>query len=359
MSQVEKKPTPWLWQNKIPSGTLTSIAGLPGITKTFWIVKLTAHVTTGKAWDDGSPCEEGSVLLFQGEDGIADVYKERFQANGVREDRSVFVEGMQHQSEDGKLVETLMTLTDIEAIEQTIKSTAKITGIPVKMVVIDPVGKYWGKVHPNDYAKVCSVLGSLRHLAERLEVAIILVNHFGKGNNVHAQQKSLGSTGIMGSCRANWGIYPDPDDEERRIFAPVKMNNGFNHTAVSYRIVAPEGKVEVLATDIPMTGDDIEVALTAARKAGTKGQPSKAVDKAMQCLYTHLADGEKLASDVYKAAELAGISERTLDRAKQALGVKSRKEGAVWFWEFPSPDEVQNDLYHPWIMDSVEEPSNL
>jgi hypothetical protein len=39
------------------------------------------------------------------------------------------------------------------------------------------------------------------------------------------------------------------------------------------------------------------------------------------------------AEQVEKDARSAQISMRTLKRAKRALGVRSRKQGDVWFWE--------------------------
>lgn len=100
-SDVEAKPVQWLWENKIPRGNLSMIAGLGGDGKTFLTVDMTAHITKGIKWADGTPCEKGSVLFFHGEDG-QDTYKERFEANGVNQNRVVFLDGMEVAKEYGK-----------------------------------------------------------------------------------------------------------------------------------------------------------------------------------------------------------------------------------------------------------------
>jgi hypothetical protein len=63
-----------------------------------------------------------------------------------------------------------------------------------------------------------------------------------------------------------------------------------------------------------------------------------------------LAHGPRQATEVTEAADEYGISKRTLDRAKAAIGVGSRKEkqsGGQWLWELPTgelagaPDETE------------------
>jgi hypothetical protein len=51
-------------------------------------------------------------------------------------------------------------------------------------------------------------------------------------------------------------------------------------------------------------------------------------------LQGYLADGEKHSTEVYKAAELAGISKTTVQRAKMSLRIHMRKDGkGGWYWK--------------------------
>jgi len=322
-SDVKKQPVRWLWDNKILRGSLSLITGLSGMTKTYWTVYMASCITTGKNWADGSPCERGSVLFFYGEEGIADVYLERFEANGVDQSKVVFWDGMVDENDESSEVD--VSLKMVADIEYAINTAAEKTGVPVQMVVVDPISNYLD-TNENSNTAVRSVLKRLQRLADKTDVAFVLIQHTGKSSKAHAQQKVLGSTAIVAACRAVWGVFVDPDDKNTRIFAPVKMNVGHHHTAVSYRI-SSGGKVEILDGSIPdMTADDIESAQQAARREARNQRPSKR-DECAMWLWGILSDGEKPVNQIYELGKAQGYSERTIDRAKAELEVGSKRVG--------------------------------
>ena len=335
-SDVKKQAVRWLWENKILRGALSLITGLGGVTKTYWTVYLASCITNGKDWADGTPCELGSVLFFYGEEGIADVYMERFEANGVDRSKVVFWDGM--VDENNEHSETDVSLKMVAEIETAIKATAEKTGVSVQMVVVDPISNYWGGINENSNADVRSVLRRLQRLADKTGVAFVLIQHTGKSSKSHAQQKVLGSTGIVAACRAVWGVFVDPDDKDVRLFAPVKVNFGYQHTAVSYRI-SSSGRLEIIDGSIPdLTADDIESAQQAARRVARNQRPSKR-DECAMWLWAALADGEKPAKRIYELGKEHGYSEPTIDRAKTELEIESKrigfgKEGYV-VWNLP------------------------
>ena len=344
LSDVEEKPLNWLWENKIPYGNLSLITGIGSAGKSYMTIYMTACITNGRDWADETPCDAGSVLFFYGEDGLEDTYKQRCRINDVRQDRVVFMKGAKAFTKDETVAETNVYLADIDVIERAIRDTAKETGLPVKMVVIDPISNYWGKVNENANTAVRSVLKPLQMLAGKLGIAFVLIQHTGKTKKDNVQQNVLGSTGIVASCRSVWGVYNDPADDSKRLFVPVKNNCGYNHTAVSYQITAPDGKVEILETGLQIKAEEIEAEIAAAKKAATK-QQAGAMDRAIVLLSEFLGEGGKPASEVIKTGKAKGFSERTMDRAKKALGISSRKEGnGGWIWELPVPQECQRDL---------------
>jgi len=322
-SDVKKQPVRWLWENKILRGSLSLITGLSGMTKTYWTVYLAACITNGKDWADGSPCELGSVLFFYGEEGIADVYLERFEANNVDQSKVVFWDGMLDENDESSDVD--VSLKMIADIEYAINATAEKTGVPVQMVVVDPISNYLD-TNENSNTAVRSVLKRLQRLADKTGVAFVLIQHTGKSSKAHAQQKVLGSTAIVAACRAVWGVFIDPDDRNIRLFAPVKMNLGHHHTAVSYRI-SSSGKVEILDGSIlDLTADDIESAQQAARREARNQRPSKR-EECVTWLWEVLSDGEKPVNQIYELGKALGYSERTVDRAKSELEIESRRVG--------------------------------
>ena len=324
-SDVKRKPMRWLWENKILRGALSLITGLSGMTKTYWTIYLTSCITNGWDWADGSPCELGSVLFFYGEEGIADVYLERFESNGVDRSKVVFWDGM--IDEENEPSEVDVSLKMIAEIENAIKATAERTGVPVQLIVVDPISNYWGGINENSNAEVRSVLKRLQRLADKTGVAFVLIQHTGKSGKSHAQQKVLGSTAIVAACRAVWGVFVDPDDKDVRIFAPVKINFGYHHTAVSYRISPGSGRVEIIDGSIPdLTADDIESAQQAARREARNQRPSKR-DECAMWLWTILTGGEKPAKEIYELGKALGYSEPTIDRAKTELEIESKRVG--------------------------------
>ena len=333
-SEVVEKAIAWLWENKIPLGMLSLIAGLAGVGKSFLTVFMTAVITNGWKWPDGTPSEQGSVLFFYGEEGIADTYKKRFRANGADQSKIVFLDGVELVNDNDECSEAGITLQMVDVIERAIHDTAEKTGLPVKMVVIDPISNYWGDKKENSNAEVRSVLKPLQHLAEKTGVAFVLIQHVGKADKEHAQQKVLGSTGIVAACRSVWGVFIDPDDNTKRVFAPLKVNCGYNHTAVSYRIAPPNGTVEIVDVSIEnLTGDDIVRSQKQVSKRGPK------TDKVGDCadeIAERLKEGDAQASEMLDSLKAEGFGTSTIREAKKQLGVKSVGKGKNTLWHLPT-----------------------
>src|SRR5205085_10824106 len=70
---------------------------------------------------------------------------------------------------------------------------------------------------------------------------------------------------------------------------------------------------------------------------------------AQEFLREILEGGPKLSKDIQGEAKEAGISERTLWRAKSSLGIKAHREGAPgtenqkWSWQLPETQSGQMD----------------
>jgi hypothetical protein len=71
---------------------------------------------------------------------------------------------------------------------------------------------------------------------------------------------------------------------------------------------------------------------------------STKLELAEEFLLLILADGAVPVKEIYKEGATAwgvGLPERTIDRAKAVLGIVSKKDGKVWFWELPSSESVE------------------
>ena len=74
-SQIKPKETEWLIKDWLPLGSITLVDGDPGATKSTLADEITACVTTGKPFLNGSVCEPGHVVLIDYENGLANVIK--------------------------------------------------------------------------------------------------------------------------------------------------------------------------------------------------------------------------------------------------------------------------------------------
>jgi len=118
------------------------------------------------------------------------------------------------------------------------------------------------------------------------------------------------------------------DPESVRVLATLKMNLAPEGEPLAFRIVGKDSSAH-----IEWQG---RVNTTAAELLEPQ-EDSTAREEAMMLLQSLLAEGPRPARDIYAEAEAAGISKRTLKRAKKSLGVTSHKEGmdGPWLWELP------------------------
>jgi hypothetical protein len=79
----------------------------------------------------------------------------------------------------------------------------------------------------------------------------------------------------------------------------------------------------------------VDVTATEALSAVNENKAPGAKDTAKRWLHMILAVGPMAATEVHEAAKAEMISERTLRRAKDDLGVHIFKQEGRWFWTLP------------------------
>lgn len=112
-----------------------------------------------------------------------------------------------------------------------------------------------------------------------------------------------------------------PEDSAKRIVAPVKNNLGVEMRPKVYRI--DEGRIVWLDEDVDWDADSLE--------QGTESGPTM-MDEAKEFLLEALAEGERPTNDLIQEAKEQGIGERTLQRARTAMGVRSVRRPKSWCW---------------------------
>lgn len=328
LSDVVPEAVRWLWAGRIPLGKLTALDGDPGLGKSTLTLDLAARVTTSGRMPDGSEGATGGVVLLTAEDGLADTVRPRLEAAGA-DLRRVVALGIVGEGKDRRPV----TLPDDLDLVR-----AAIARVGAVLVVVDPLMAFLsGAVDSHRDQDVRRALAQLAALAEETGAALVVVRHLNKTAAGNPLYRGGGSIGIIGAARAGLLVARDPKDEGRRVLAATKSNLAAEPRSWRWTLTAdPGGPVYVHWIE----ECDIRAAdLVCDQKArlGAKGNAEDLLEAA-------LANGPRTAEDVLAEARAAGVSERTLKRARKALGVVATKVGGPgqpqrWVWTLPVDDD--------------------
>ena len=78
LSRLQLRPVEWLWQDRLASGTLAMISGVPGSGKTWVALAIAAALTRGRAPFTGEKFEPCTVLYASTEHDSSEVIHPRF-----------------------------------------------------------------------------------------------------------------------------------------------------------------------------------------------------------------------------------------------------------------------------------------
>lgn len=316
LSEVEPQPVQWLWPGMIALGKLNLLVGDPGLGKSLVTIDIAARVSTGAVLPDGSGTAPiGEVILLSAEDDLSDTIRPRLDSAGANVGNVFAVNGVIRQYSDGEPAEEFFDLQlDLGLLGDALRDRPD-----VKLVIIDPLSAYLGPVDSHKDSAVRRVLHKLSDFAAEHHVAVLAVSHLNKAAGMPAMYRATGSLAFVAAARAAWLVARDPEDEERRVVVPIKSNLGPDSGGLAYSIEAKNGHgtIEWHDDEVTQTADDL-LALQRSNKRLTK------VDEAASFLREALADGPRPALEVQEAATKAGISGRTLDRAKREVGIHAR-----------------------------------
>jgi hypothetical protein len=324
VSDVKQRDVEWLWQWRIALGKLTLLFGDPGLGKSLLTLFIAAIVTCGGSWPDGGdPAPIGDVLILSAEDALEDTIAPRLDRAGANTKKVIAVRAIRWRDAKGKSRERSVTLDDTEILDDMMAVNPG-----VKLVIVDPVTAYLGNdtdSHKN--SDVRALLAGLSRLAEKYNVAVVVVSHMNKGGGGHAIYRATGSLAFVAAARAAWLIERDKADPARRLFLQVKNNlapeqSGLAFTMTDGRIVFEDAPVFTRADDA-----------LADEPPATPGPKPEARNAACEWLQGLLAGGPIPVGDEKKPeagtiraeAQEAALSWATVRRAADALGIKSER----------------------------------
>lgn len=329
--EIELKPVEWLWLHWLARGKLHVLAGQAGIGKTIIVLALLAIITRGLRWPDGAPgCDPAHILIWSAEDSAADTLAPRLKVAGADMSRVHIISGVGA----GEARRAFDPATDLD---QLIPHLHRLR--PAALMVDPIVSAVGGDSHKN--AETRRSLQPLVDLAEQFGMAVFGVSHFSKGTTGREPlERVTGSLAFGALARivlAAAKLPPDNPHGVERTLARAKSNIGPDDGAIGYRLVITEAApgIEVAAVEwqrvIEGTARELLAEPEHDEEDGALGEARAFLEDILSC-------GPLAVKDILTNARQAGISDRTLKRAKAVCGVKATKTGlhSGWVWSLPT-----------------------
>jgi hypothetical protein len=357
------------------------IAGDGGHGKSTLTYDLAACLTTG------SPClgldykamPPSDVLFVSCEDDFADTVVPRLLSAGADLKRVLRVDGV--KTRDGKSAP--FTLKEYENVEAELQANPNI-----RLVVIDPAGAYIGSTGVDDYndSELRSLLGPLAELVAQKRVTIILIKHLIKGATTKAVHKVSGSVGYVNTVRAAFVLAPDKEDQDKKLFLPLKFNLGPPPSGLAFKmrsldVVVQKKIVGTYGQHLDQEDRDrlaqqlfriqwlgrVDAEADQVLSEQSRRWTSK-VNKAAEWLEEFLAEYAYPSEEVFEAGKEAGFTQDNLTRAKGKLSGKivAKCVGfqGKWWWGTGDPS-TWNYRTAPWgpfpsttLTDSTDSPDS-
>jgi hypothetical protein len=316
---------------------VTFIAGDGARLKSTITLDIAARITRRLSMPDGTPGlpEPADVIVLSTEDDLASVIVPRLKLAGADLER---VSTIKLCTPDGEERDPLVTPRDLAALTEAIQETGAV------LVVFDPLAGFTDgattDLHRNDDTR--RMMAALQRTAEATNVAILAVHHFSRAPRAEASHRLTGSLALVNAARSVLVVGPDPGDpsgESMVLALSDKANLAPRSTpSLSYRADVPEGSEHpriVWCGPSSVTSRDLAAAAAEPSERG-------ALDEATDFLREQLATGAVKVGDLQRDAKAAGITQRTLERAKQKLGIRATREGSAagggwWTWSLPEP----------------------
>jgi hypothetical protein len=264
------------------------------------------------------------VLIIAAEDAVEQVIKPRCVTAGCDEQLVRVSETIRI----GKDERPIRFPDDFDLLKR------EIIDFKIGFVIVDPLLGFLSQaVDSHKDQSIRDVLHQLKLVADTTGAAVVGLRHLSKsGVGGNALYRGLGSIGITAAARSALVVDSHPTEEGVRVLATTKCNIVRMPRSITYRINEMAGQPVIKwGEECDITAADLGVR---AQNGGNRAQA-----EAMEFLSDLLKNGRRSVSEVKKLAINLGITDRTLERAKKALKVRSCRMGfspASWEWELPT-----------------------
>ena len=318
LSDVEDRPTDWLWQDRLASGTVAMISGDPGSGKTWVALAIAAALSQGRAPSNPARLtadarEPANILYASAGNEAASLVRPRFAKLDGDPARLFLFRGVLSA---GSTQSTFLSLHDTPMLEDALERTG------ARLLIIDPLHSYLCAVDRHRANQSGRAFDTLAHLAERHGCCILLVRHLRKRSGGQA------SIELSSAIRTEFLAGSNPDAPTLPALVQTKSNLGPLAPSLGYTIDQTGGfswtglsklTPQELMTDRPIAA----------------GLPTRKL--VAEWLRQNLLEGQRKQYSIEADAHRDGVCITTLRRAKADLGVLSTKESVSgsWYWELP------------------------
>jgi archaellum biogenesis ATPase FlaH len=304
-------PIQWNWPRWLPKGFLCEIVGEQETGKSILTLRIAACFLRGDPWPDGKPYdgETGTVVWAEAEASQA-MNLERAKSWGLP------IEKILHPSSD--------PLEDVQLNNS--RHRAALVALAkrpdVRLIVVDSLSGG----HQEEEKSATGMIPTIKWLAELARDTgkpIILTHHLRKRSLFDSSEsvtldRVRGSSGITQLARMVWAVdAPDPKKPECRRLSVIKSN------------LAP--KPEPLGFEVKDGG-------LLFGEAPELPRPETQVDRAVELLEVLLRKGPMASTVIEEEAKGAAISQNTMRRAKEKLGIVVKKMNNRWYWALPATE---------------------
>jgi AAA domain len=354
LSEYRARPVRYLVPNTIPIGKVTMVAGVGGMGKSTIMRHLVARLTSGRpAFGMDYPVTGPvDVMLASVEDSPEDTILPHLLSEGADLSRVLIEDGVRKPGWKPEDKTAPFSLHDLDLVMNSFAARPSI-----RVMVLDPIGSYVARsgANENSSAEVRALLDPLHDLANKTGVAIILIAHLNKANNVAAVNRIIGSSAFRDTCRVVYVMGQDPDDPERRVLAAAKQNvPGLDKRGLAFRlmpltqdettaVLAHEGMAglddedrALFATQLSRIAAEGRVDITADQALGTGTKPGaepsreKKRKKCLDWLLTFLGRYAYPRQELFKAADIAGFSSHQCYRAREDHNNDRPDDEQIW-----------------------------
>lgn len=333
-ADIRPESISWIWDGYLAAGKLHIIGGSPGTGKTTLALTLAAIIARGGRYPDGSLSRMGRVLIWSGEDDPTDTIVPRLIAAGADLSRVHILSGMTTGPET-RPFDPAVDMAELVRVARDLRD--------VRLIIVDPVvSAVTGDSHKN--AEVRRSLQPLVTLGAETGAAILGITHFSKGSQGRdATERIVGSIAFAALARVVMVAARRQDTEQgaARVFIRAKSNIGPDDGGYGYDLEQVElsawpgvyASRVVWAESITGSATDI---LTQAETPDS--DEDGAMAEAMEFVGQMMEGGPVPARTIQAAAREAGVSSRTLARAKKRMGILSeRVQGSATAWQWVRP----------------------